>query len=107
MISLGVKPNGLNINDKCGSTNPSKICIGVKKFNAHLGIAFDGDADRVIMCDENGKVIDGDQIIAMLARRWKSKKILKGGVIGTLMSNKGLEKFLKSEKIKFHRAKVG
>ena len=107
MILLGVKPNGLNINDKCGSTYPSKICIEVKKFKAHLGISFDGDADRVIMCDENGKVIDGDQIIAMLARRWKSKKILKGGVIGTLMSNKGLENFLRSEKIKFHRAQVG
>ena len=59
------------------------------------------------MCDENGKVIDGDQIIAMLARRWKFKKILKGGVIGTLMSNYGLEKFLKKEKIKFIRTKVG
>jgi len=59
------------------------------------------------MCDEKGKIIDGDQIIAMLARRWKSKKILKGGVIGTLMSNYGLEKFLKNEKIKFFRSKVG
>ena len=59
------------------------------------------------MCDENGKIIDGDQIIAMLAKRWKSKKILKGGVIGTLMSNFGLEKFLKNEKIKFYRSKVG
>ena len=70
----------------------------VKKFKAHLGISFDGDADRVIMCDEKGKIIDGDQIIAMLARRWKLKKILKGGVIGTLMSNFGLEKFLKKRK---------
>ena len=59
------------------------------------------------MCDEKGKIINGDQIIAMLARRWKSKKILKGGVIGTLMSNYGLEKFLKNEKIKFLRSKVG
>ena len=69
--------------------------------------AFDGDADRIIMCDENGKIIDGDQIIAMLARRWKLKKILRGGVIGTLMSNYGLENFLKKEKIKFFRSKVG
>ena len=107
VISLGIKPNGLNINEKCGSTYPSKMRFTVKKYNAHIGISFDGDADRVIMCDENGKIIDGDQIIAMLAKRWKSKKILKGGVIGTLMSNFGLEKFLKNEKIKFYRSKVG
>ncbi|MDB3858306.1 phosphoglucosamine mutase [Pelagibacteraceae bacterium] len=107
VISIGVKPNGLNINKKCGSTYPLKICSFVKKYKAHVGISFDGDADRIIMCDEKGKIIDGDQIIAMLARRWKSKKILKGGVIGTLMSNYGLEKFLKSEKIKFFRSQVG
>jgi phosphoglucosamine mutase len=107
VISLGVKPNGLNINEKCGSTYPSKIKTAVKKHRANVGISFDGDADRVIMCDEKGKIIDGDQIIAMLARRWKSKKILKGGVIGTLMSNYGLERFLKYEKIRFSRSKVG
>ncbi len=107
VFSLGTKPNGLNINDKCGSTYPSKIKLAVRKFRAHIGISFDGDADRIIMCDEKGKIIDGDQIIAMLARRWKYKKILKGGVIGTLMSNFGLEEFLKSERIKFSRAKVG
>ena len=107
VISIGVKPNGLNINDKCGSTYPSKIRSAVKKFKAHIGISFDGDADRIIMCDENGRIIDGDQIIAMLARRWKAKKILKGGVIGTLMSNYGLENFLSKEKIKFMRSKVG
>ena len=78
-----------------------------KKHKADLGIALDGDADRIILCDEKGKIIDGDQIIAMLARRWKDKKILKGGVVGTLMSNYGLEKFLKSENIKFIRANVG
>ena len=107
VISIGVKPNGLNINDKCGSTYPSKIRSVVKKFKAHIGISFDGDADRIIMCDENGRIIDGDQIIAMLARRWKTKKILKGGVVGTLMSNYGLENFLSKEKIKFMRSKVG
>jgi len=107
VISLGIRPNGLNINDKCGSTYPSRICSAVKKFKAHVGISFDGDADRIIMCDEKGKIIDGDQIIAMLAQRWRSKKILKGGVIGTLMSNYGLETFLKKEKIKFFRSKVG
>ncbi len=107
VITLGVKPNGFNINESCGSMHPSKIRSAVKKFKAHVGIAFDGDADRIIMCDEKGKIINGDQIIAMLARRWKMKKILKGGVVGTLMSNYGLENFLKTEKIKFYRSKVG
>ena len=107
VVSIGVQPNGLNINKKCGSTYPNKIKNAVKKFKAHVGIAFDGDADRIIMCDEKGRIVDGDQIIAMLAKRWKLKKILKGGVIGTLMSNYGLEKFLKDEKIKFYRSKVG
>jgi len=107
VITLGVKPNGFNINEKCGSTYPSKIQSAVKKYKAHVGISFDGDADRIIMCDEKGKIINGDQIIAMLARRWKVKKILKGGVVGTLMSNYGLENFLKNEKIKFFRSRVG
>tara|TARA_B100001248_G_scaffold179191_1_gene136254 strand:+ start:8932 stop:10260 length:1329 start_codon:yes stop_codon:yes gene_type:complete len=107
IIPIGVNPNGLNINNKCGSTFPSKIKTNVKKNKAHLGISFDGDADRVIMCDEKGKIIDGDQIIAMLAKRWNKKRILKGGVVGTLMSNYGLEKFLRKEKIKFVRSKVG
>ena len=105
--TIGIKPNGLNINENCGSTYPNRVKAAIKKFKAHVGISFDGDADRIIMCDEKGKIIDGDQIIAMLARRWKAKKILKGGVIGTLMSNYGLEKFLKSEKIKFFRSNVG
>jgi len=107
VISIGINPNGFNINEKCGSTDPSKIQSYVKKNKAHVGISFDGDADRIIMCDENSKIIDGDQIIAMLARRWKMKKILKGGVVGTLMSNYGLENFLKKENIKFTRTKVG
>ena len=107
VISIGINPNGLNINNNCGSTYPNKIKFAVKKNNAHLGISLDGDADRIIMCDEKGNIIDGDQIIAALATRWKSKKMLKGGVVGTLMSNYGLEKFFKSEKIKFIRANVG
>ena len=107
VISIGTTPNGLNINDKCGSTHPIRIKSAVKNYKAHVGISFDGDADRIIMCDEKGKIINGDQIIAMLAKRWKLKKILKGGVVGTLMSNYGLEKFLKKEKIKFLRSKVG
>ena len=107
VIPIGVKPNGFNINFKCGSTYPSKIRATVRKHKAHVGISFDGDADRIIMCDENGKIVDGDQIIAMIARRWKEKNILKGGVIGTLMSNYGLESFLKKEKISFFKSKVG
>jgi phosphoglucosamine mutase len=107
VISIGVEPNGLNINEKCGSTYTNKVQKAVRKHKAHLGIALDGDADRIILCDEKSKIIDGDQILAMLAKRWKSKKLLKGGVVGTLMSNYGLEQFFKSEKIKFIRAKVG
>ncbi len=107
LIVIGNKPNGFNINKNCGSTFPSKLKKFVKKNKAHLGISLDGDADRIIMCDENGSIIDGDQIIAALALQWKKRKILKGGVVGTLMSNYGLEKFLKKEKIKFIRANVG
>ena len=107
VISIGTNPNGLNINQNCGSTHPSKIQYAVRKHKAKIGISLDGDADRIIMCDEKSRIIDGDQIIAMLAKRWKKKKILKGGVVGTLMSNYGLEKFLKKENIKFIRAKVG
>jgi phosphoglucosamine mutase len=90
VIAIGIKPNGLNINQNCGSTFPNKIKLAVKKYKAHIGISLDGDADRIIMCDENGSIIDGDQIIAALAIRWKRKKMLRGGVVGTLMSNYGL-----------------
>jgi phosphoglucosamine mutase len=107
VIAIGVKPNGLNINERCGSTFPKKIQLAVKKYKAHLGISLDGDADRVIMCDEKGNIINGDQIIAALAQRWKNKRTLKGGVIGTLMSNHGLENFFIKNKIKFLRANVG
>ncbi len=107
VIAVGIKPNGININKKCGSTYPNKIKSVVKKYKAHIGISLDGDADRIIICDEIGNIIDGDQIIAALAVRWKRKKMLRGGVIGTLMSNYGLEKFFNSENIKFIRANVG
>jgi len=107
VIAIGVNPNGININHNCGSTYPNKIRLAVKKYKAHLGISLDGDADRIIMSDELGNIIDGDQIIAAISKRWKVKKMLKGGVVGTLMSNYGLEKFFKSEKIKFLRANVG
>ena len=107
VYNIGVNPNGLNINQKCGSTFPQKIKYLVSRKKVNLGISLDGDADRIIVCDENSKIINGDQIIAMLAKRWKKKKILKGGVIGTLMSNYGLEVFFKENKIKFVRANVG
>ena len=107
VYSVGTSPNGLNINLNCGSTFPDKIRSFSIKKKVDLGISLDGDADRIIICDENGRIIDGDQIIAMIALRWKQKKILKGGVVGTLMSNYGLEKLFKEKKIKFIRANVG
>ena len=107
VFEYGASPNGLNINQNCGSTFPNKIKRLVKKHSANIGISLDGDADRIIISDEKGNIIDGDQIIAMLATRWKRKKILKGGVIGTLMSNYGLQNYFKSKKIRFIRANVG
>ena len=107
VIPIGINPNGLNINKNCGSTFPNNIRNAVKKHRAHIGISLDGDADRIIMCDELSNIVDGDQIIAALATRWKNKKMLKGGVVGTLMSNYGLEKYLKLQNIKFIRANVG
>ena len=107
VMAIGVNPNGMNINHNCGSTYPNKIRLAVKKHKAHLGISLDGDADRIIMSDELGNIIDGDQIIAAISKRWKDKKMLKGGVVGTLMSNYGLEKFFRSENIKFLRSNVG
>ena len=107
VFQFGTSPNGFNINDNCGSTFPGKIRYLVKKHKADIGISLDGDADRIIISDEKGNIVDGDQIIAMLAKRWKRKKILKGGVIGTLMSNYGLQKYFNKEKIKFIRANVG
>ena len=107
VVAIGVEPNGLNINKNCGSVYPNNIKTAVKKYKAHIGISLDGDADRVILCDEKCNIIDGDQIIAALGSRWKTKKMLKGGVVGTSMSNYGLEKFFKTNKIKFVRAKVG
>ncbi len=107
VYEIGTSPNGFNINNKCGSTFPNKIKYYTKKTKSHIGISLDGDADRIIICDEKGKIIDGDKIIATIAERWKRKKILKGGVVGTLMSNYGLQKYFAENKIKFIRSKVG
>ena len=103
----GVSPNGININLKCGSTYPKNIQKMVKKYKADLGVSLDGDADRVILCDEKGNIIDGDQIIASIAKRWNQKKILKKGVVGTKMSNYGLELYLKKIGVRFVRSDVG
>ncbi len=107
VYQVGTNPDGFNINDNCGSTFPKRIKQLVKKHKTNIGISLDGDADRIIISDEKANIIDGDKILAMLAKRWKKKKILKGGVIGTLMSNYGLQNYLKNQKIKFIRANVG
>ena len=104
---IGIDPDGMIINKQCGSTHPESMRQAVKKHKADLGIALDGDADRLILCDEQGTIVDGDQIIGMIATRWHNKKILKGGVVGTLMSNLGLEQHFKKHNIKFVRADVG
>ncbi|MDI1228892.1 MAG: phosphoglucosamine mutase [bacterium] len=108
VIALGVSPDGTNINKDCGATAPEAMQSAVVKHGAHLGIALDGDADRLIMCDENGKVIDGDQIMALIARAWHQSGQLKGdGVVATVMSNLGFERFLKTLALSLKRMPVG
>lgn len=108
VIPLGVNPDGFNINRHCGSTHPQYLCDEVAKQGAHLGIAVDGDADRLVMCDENGELLDGDQLMAMIAAYWHAHGLLKGnGIVATQMSNLGLEKFLQSKKLTLHRTQVG
>jgi len=108
VISVGVTPNGRNINDKCGSTYPELISETVVLHGADIGIALDGDADRLIICDENGKVIDGDQLMATVATYMKTAGTLRGGaMVATIMSNLGLEKYLESQDIDLIRTGVG
>jgi phosphoglucosamine mutase len=108
IIAIGVNPNGLNINDKCGSTYPETMCQRVRETRANIGIALDGDADRVIICDERGRVIDGDQIMALIACSWAARGQLKGGgLVATIMSNLGLERFMESKGLTLARTKVG
>ena len=108
VIKIGVSPNGLNINDGCGALYPQKVAELVRQENAHLGIALDGDADRVIVIDEKGRIVDGDQILAMCAREMKENGTLKGdAVVATVMSNMGLEKVLESMGLRLIRTKVG
>lgn len=108
VIALGVNPNGTNINDKCGSTHPEALQAKVREVRADIGIALDGDADRLIVVDEMGQVVDGDQLMALLAQSWaRSGRLTGGGIVATVMSNLGLERFVEAEGLKLHRAKVG
>lgn len=107
VITIGCSPNGRNINSGCGSTQPKLLCTTVPAVGAHVGIALDGDGDRVTMVDETGQLIDGDQLLYILARSRKDRGTLEGPVVGTVMSNLGLEHALKERDIEFHRAKVG
>ncbi len=108
VVSIHVSPNGTNINKDCGSTHPESLCEAVLREGAHIGIALDGDADRITVVDEKGQVKDGDQLMAMIADYANRNGTLKGGgIAATLMSNLGLEHFLSARKIKLHRTKVG
>ena len=108
IVSLGVEPDGANINFECGSTAPDAMCRKVCEVRADFGIALDGDADRVVMADERGHIIDGDQILALIAHSWNKAGTLKGGgIVGTVMSNAGLDRYLESLDLKLARAQVG
>ena len=107
VVCIGNQPNGLNINEKVGSTHPEALQKAVLEFNADLGIAFDGDGDRVMMVDEHGKLLDGDQLLYVIAMGLYAKGKLKGGVAGTLMTNLALEHAFQKHQIPFGRAKVG
>ncbi len=107
VFEIAAKPDGFNINEKCGSTNPEALAACVLQKNADLGIAFDGDGDRVIMVDHLGEIVDGDEILFIIAKWYAETHRLTGGVVGTLMSNMGLEEALKDLAIPFFRAPVG
>ena len=108
VIAIGVSPDGFNINDGVGSTATKAVCEQVIKSRADLGIALDGDADRVIIIDEKGEVIDGDQFMATIAQSWnKQKKLQGGGIVATIMSNLGLERYMQSLNLTLERTKVG
>jgi phosphoglucosamine mutase len=104
---MGVAPDGLNINEECGATAPDGMAQTVREAGAQIGIALDGDADRLILSDETGGICDGDQILAALALDMHANSLLEGPVIGTVMSNLGLELLLKEKGIPFERAAVG
>ena len=108
VIKVGVDPNGTNINEECGSTHPEAMVRAVREYRADIGIALDGDADRLLICDEKGHVVDGDQIMALIADNWaKRDRLNGGGVVATVMSNLGLERFLAARDLKLERTAVG
>jgi phosphoglucosamine mutase len=108
VTALGVSPDGFNINSNCGSTSPDALCRKVRQVGADIGIALDGDADRVIIVDEHGAIIDGDQLLAAIAQAWTADKRLVGkAVVATVMSNLGLERFLRAMDLDLVRTQVG
>ena len=108
VIPVGVTPDGFNINRGCGPTVPEFVCAKVLEHSAHLGISLDGDADRVIIADQNGEVVDGDQILALIAQTWHAAGTLcGGGIVATVMSNLGLERHIAGLGLTLHRTKVG
>ena len=108
VVKIGVDPNGFNINRDCGSTAPVLMCNRVKETRADLGISLDGDADRVVISDEKGHIIDGDQILALIARSWSKSGLLKGGgIVATVMSNLSLERYLNAMNLQLARTAVG
>jgi phosphoglucosamine mutase len=108
VVPIGIAPDGFNINRDCGSTVPECLCAAVVKHGAHFGMALDGDADRLLIADEHGTLIDGDQILALIARSWAAAERLRGGgIAATVMSNLGLERFLSGRGLGLQRTKVG
>ena len=108
VLKVGVDPNGFNINSDCGSTHPQAMVAAVREYRADIGIALDGDADRVAICDEKGQVVDGDQIMAIIAGAWAAEdRLTGGGVVATVMSNLGLERFMTDKGLKLERTPVG
>jgi phosphoglucosamine mutase len=108
VMAIGVTPDGFNINDECGSTHPHALSKAVKEYRADIGIALDGDADRLIICDEKGQVIDGDQIMALIAGAWaREGRLTGGGIVATVMSNLGLERFMNARNLTLERTNVG
>ena len=108
VIQIGNEPNGINITEGCGSTHPEAMCDKVRELRADIGIALDGDADRVIIADDKGQVVDGDQLMALIATSWAKRGELRGGgLVATIMSNLGLERYLTEQKLTLARTKVG
>ncbi|MEM1082174.1 MAG: phosphoglucosamine mutase, partial [Pseudomonadota bacterium] len=107
VVTIHDQPDGVNINRDCGSTHPESMCAQVVECGADVGIAFDGDGDRVLMADHHGRLVDGDQILFALANARRQQNALNGGVVGTVMSNFGLEEAFEQRQIEFVRAKVG